>query len=94
MFDKLNRMNRGIFFLSIVVLFMGIGILFGITASIILAVTVADGGRNEEVVIAALFAPPGVSTVLGIIVGAIAASFFRTSEEELRQAAAKPPIKA
>lgn len=93
MFPNINHMNRGVFFLSIVVVFLVIGIVFGIAASIILAVSIANQ-YNDEVIIAALFAPPGVSAVLGIIVGTIAASFYKTSEEEARMAAAKPPIKA
>ena len=86
MFDRLNRMNRGVFFLAIAVFFVVLGVAFGIASAIVLSATLER--VDDDVIIMALFAPPGVATAVGIIVGAIAASFAKAADHS-----ALPPVK-
>ena len=93
MLDRLNQMNRGVFFLVIAVFFVVLGVAFGITSAIILSLTLER--VDDDLIIVALFAPPGVSTAVGIIVGTVAASFYKTpAESSAREdSLAKPPIR-
>lgn len=87
MLDRLHHMNRGVFFLVIAVSFVLLGVGFGIASAIILSITLER--VDDDVIIAALFAPPGVATAVGIVVGTIAASFSKSDPDD----GARPPVK-